>query len=282
MSRFICPIIGGFFVFISVLAASANTLAIFRTSYGEMAFELFDEDKPVTVRTFILVTELGFYRNTFINRLATNFVAQGGNLFVQDPASTSLVSGVGAYNLGLIPNEFSTGRVLSNTYGTIAMAKPSTNANSSANTWFINLADNSANLDNQNGGFTVFGRLVHGEEVLQTMNSKSLHNGIVNLSSTLGTVFEALPVTYTGPATPRYNELVYAGIELLRLSVTPHPDGSRTLSWNSPTGLVCRIEADDGAGWNLFHLTNGNGAAQSVVDTNTVLPGRSYRVRIGP
>ena len=32
--------------------------------------------------------------------------------------------------------------------------------NSATNQWFFNLANNAANLDNQNGGFTVFGKVV--------------------------------------------------------------------------------------------------------------------------
>ncbi len=46
---------------------------------------------------------------------------------------------------------------LSNVRGTIAMAKLGTDPNSATNQWFISLADNSANLDVQNDGFTVFG-----------------------------------------------------------------------------------------------------------------------------
>ena len=55
-----------------------------------------------------------------------------------------------------ITNEFS----LSNTRGTLAMATLSGDPNSATSQWFINLADNSGNLDTQNGGFTVFGQVL--------------------------------------------------------------------------------------------------------------------------
>jgi cyclophilin family peptidyl-prolyl cis-trans isomerase len=286
MNRFIYPILGSFFVFIASVAP-ANTLAIFRTSLGDMAFELFDTDKPRTVSTFIQLANLGFYTNRPVYRLEPGFVVQGGNISVADPASTNPAVSFSGNNLGLIPNEFAVGQRLSNTFGTLAMAKNAFNTNSAANTWFINLGDNSAVLDTQNGGFTVFGRIVQGADLLTALNTRSNGYGIVDLSGSNTPPLNAMPVAYTGTNLPRYDQLIYASIDILRTSLIPWPDQTRTVQWNSPTGLVCRIEASDsGPGsdgsWSLLHQTNGNGQLQSFLDTNTAAHTRIYRIRIAP
>ncbi len=53
------------------------------------------------------------------------------------------------------------------------MALVSGEPDSATSGFFFNLADNSANLDNQNGGFTVFGRILSGTNILQYFNTLS-------------------------------------------------------------------------------------------------------------
>lgn len=51
------------------------------------------------------------------------------------------------------------------------MAKLANDPNSATSQWFINLSDNSANLDLQNGGFTVFGQVIgDGMDVVDEMS----------------------------------------------------------------------------------------------------------------
>ncbi|MDE2389068.1 MAG: peptidylprolyl isomerase, partial [Betaproteobacteria bacterium] len=94
------------------------------------------------------------YTNGIFHRSVPGFVIQGGGFKIADGASGKSLAAVNTF--APIVNEFR----ISNTRGTVAMAKLGGNPNSATSQWFVNLADNSANLDNQNGGFTVFGRVI--------------------------------------------------------------------------------------------------------------------------
>ena len=65
-----------------------------------------------------------------------------------------------------VDNEFK----ISNTRGTVAMAKRANAPDSATSQWFINLADNSALLDSENGGYTVFGRVTAGMAVADAIS----------------------------------------------------------------------------------------------------------------
>ena len=142
--------------------AQANTLVRISTAFGDFTLELFDDVAPVTVRNFLNYVERGAYNGTYFHRLDAGFVLQGGGYRIvpfvgpiQVPADPPIV------------NEYN----VSNTRGTVAMAKFDSNPNSATSEWFVNLADNSANLNTQNGGFTVFGRVMgDGMGVMDAIN----------------------------------------------------------------------------------------------------------------
>jgi peptidyl-prolyl cis-trans isomerase A (cyclophilin A) len=107
---------------------------------------VFFNDAPVTVLNFLQYMEDEFYDGTIFHRVIPDFVVQGGSflpgLVQQEPLRDPIV------------NEFDPSR--SNVAGTVAMAKISGDPDSATSGFFFNVADNSDNLDNQNGGFTVF------------------------------------------------------------------------------------------------------------------------------
>src|SRR6267378_3836748 len=114
-------------LFVAITAppsAQAGTLAQFRTVFGDIEVELYDQDKPVTVQNFIRYVQNGKYQDGFAHRIVPGFVIQGGGFTVTNRGTTNwLIEAVPAYPN--ITNEFGVGRQFSNLYGTIAMAKQS-------------------------------------------------------------------------------------------------------------------------------------------------------------
>jgi cyclophilin family peptidyl-prolyl cis-trans isomerase len=231
----------------------SNTVVRFHISTGERTLgdvdvELFAHDKPETVRNFLLYVRNGSYNQVLLHRLAPLFVLQGGGFKISDPASgTNLFSQFNEImNLGAITNEFGVGPRLSNTVGTIAMAKVGTNANSATSQWFFNLTNNAGVLDTSSGGFTVFGRVlaptneVEATNVLDTFNARSQGNGIVNLAGFFGQVwsaFSALPVDYSGSRVPQTRELFYVTVSELNGPAEPDTNAP-AVAVTSPEAVV--------------------------------------------
>ncbi len=129
----------------------AQTVVQVETNLGEFFLQLFDDVAPETVRNFINYVITDRYDDSIVHRAEQGFVIQGGQLKVEE-GSTS----IDAIRVGpTIQNEFS----VSNTRGTIAMARVGGQVNSATSQWFINLADNTG-LDTVDEGFTVFGKVI--------------------------------------------------------------------------------------------------------------------------
>lgn len=134
---------------------------------------LFDqqgEGAPVSVENFTNYAEDDDYVNSIIHRSVPGFIIQGGGFIVDGLEEiVTATPNSGAASVERVPtdapivNEFSPER--SNLRGTIAFAKLGGDPNSATSQWFFNLADNSGNLDSQNGGFTVFGQVLSEEDL---------------------------------------------------------------------------------------------------------------------
>ncbi len=137
---------------IAPIAAQATVVRL-QTTLGNIDIDLYDTATPVTVANFLAYVNSARFNESFIHRSVPGFVIQGGGFTWNNTTSTVVEVPKNA----AIVNEFSPLR--SNLRGTIAMAKVGGDPNSATSEWFINLANNAANLDTQNGGFTVFGRI---------------------------------------------------------------------------------------------------------------------------
>jgi peptidyl-prolyl cis-trans isomerase A (cyclophilin A) len=129
----------------------------FETAWiGSFDVALFDQRTPLTVDNFRGYADRGDYVNTFIHRsVGGGFgIVQGGGFAYTDEGGGTLVP-----SYAPVLNEPG----ISNTVGTLALAKQGGDPNSGTNQWYVNTSDNSAALDPvaNNGGFTVFGEVLY-------------------------------------------------------------------------------------------------------------------------
>lgn len=253
----------------------AGPLAVYRTAFGEIHVELY-ADKPVTTANFIRYVKSGAYTNMFFHRWVPGFVIQGGGIRAYERGTTNAYLNY-VQNYGTITNEYAIGRNASNLYGTLAMAKVSGNPNSASSQWFFNLANNTS-LDTNNGGFTVFGRVVRGTNVLNQFNDVSgTKIWMVSGQSPLN----ELPILSTNAPTI-FDALVYCNISLLELQARPAAGGGVALSWQSVSNIANVVEYTTQwpPVWNTLTSTNGNGQTLTIQDAATADVRRYYRVRI--
>lgn len=153
-------------LFLPSLAAAVANVRM-QTDLGAIDIELFDTVAPQTVANFMNYVNDGDYEGTFFHRSNPGFVVQGGGFIANTPSGSILTDGASLIPIDpAVINEFN----LSNVRGTLAMAKLGDDPDSATSQWFFNLDDNSENLDNQNGGFTVFARVLNdGMDVVDSI-----------------------------------------------------------------------------------------------------------------
>ena len=173
---------------------STGTVVRFDTSLGLIDVDLFDNITPLTVQNFLNYADPpggeARYDHTIIHRSMPEFVQQGGGFVpTADPTNDQNHITVDSPVVNEFQNlvDFFGPDVPINVRGTIAMAKQGGNPDSATSEWFFSAADNSDNLDNQNGGFTVFGRVLReGMIIVDAMEAVPIYNA--------GGGFSALPL----------------------------------------------------------------------------------------
>lgn len=182
---------------------AAATVVRMETNYGNIDIELYDDEAPITVRNFLTYAAIGYYNKNIIHRSVPGFVIQGGGYtYLNTPVGPTYTAPL-INKFPPIRNEFSPSR--SNLLGTIAMAKVDGDPNSATSQWFFNLADNSANLDSANGGFTVFGKVLDtgpgtGMDAINAIAAlvvckAGVYNGVYNPACTVyNPAFTDIPV----------------------------------------------------------------------------------------
>jgi peptidylprolyl isomerase len=133
-------------------SSSQSNKVLLKTSMGDITIELFD-DMPITTGNFKNLVKNEVYDGTFFHRVVHDFVIQGGD-----------ASGKGI-NVSTIPDELPNKH--SNVFGSVAMAKTD-QPNSANSQFFINLKDNSKDLDSR---FSVFGTVIAGINVVNAIGN---------------------------------------------------------------------------------------------------------------
>ncbi len=192
-----------------------GTVVNFDTVFGDFQVELFDSDTPATVQNFLGYVDDGTYDGSIIHRNAlsvddTPFVVQGGGFRYEAPSSyVDIVN-----NPPTVLDEPG----ISNTRGTIAMARPSMlNPNtidpddtmpvpdSATTEWFINMDNNSFLDTSASTGFTAFGRVLgDGMDVVDQIAATPIWD-----ASSLNSAFGSLPLRdFTNDHFPNNDDLV--------------------------------------------------------------------------
>lgn len=135
-------------------AEEAATSAYFSmlTSEGEIVLELDRAKAPISVANFEKYVNKGHYDGTVFHRIMQTFMIQGGGFDEK-----------GAQKPTDAPIQNESGNGLSNTRGTIAMARTS-DLNSATTQFYINTVDNSSKLDAPK--YCVFGKVIAGMNVV--------------------------------------------------------------------------------------------------------------------
>ena len=140
-------------------------MVIINTTFGDIKLELDAEKAPKTVTNFLNYARDGYYDGTIFHRVIDNFMIQGGG-FDADMQQQACGDPV--------DNEADNG--LKNDFGTVAMAR-TTDPHSATAQFFINVKDNDflnhSGKSMQGWGYTVFGKVIDGSEVLDKIRAVS-------------------------------------------------------------------------------------------------------------
>lgn len=130
------------------------------TSKGIIVIELNRRRAPITVNNFLRYVKSGAYNGTVFHRVVSEFVVQGGG-YRPDYSAIDTLSP--------IFNE--SGNGLKNSERSIAMARQD-DPNTATSQFYFNLAANgSLDPGRRNWGYTVFGNVIEGWEIVQEISA---------------------------------------------------------------------------------------------------------------
>jgi peptidyl-prolyl cis-trans isomerase A (cyclophilin A) len=130
----------------------------FETTMGDIVIELERRRAPITVNNFLSYVVRGEYDNTVFHRIVPNYIVQGGGYDADYKERKSKRT---------IYNE--SGNGLKNDAYTISMARKG-DPHSAIRQFFFNAKDNDNLNPGRDWGYTVFGSVIEGTEVIDAMS----------------------------------------------------------------------------------------------------------------
>jgi len=138
-----------------VMEANIDYKAVLKTSVGDITIDLLEKETPLTVNSFLFLTNKHFYENMIFHRVIKNFVIQTG-----DPTGTG-TGGPGYY----VKNE-----ITERKYGPYVVGMANSGADTNGSQFFITSgnipAENSEYMD---GKYTIFGVVTKGFAVVDSI-----------------------------------------------------------------------------------------------------------------
>lgn len=290
---------------LGLLETPTNAVVRFETNLGDIDIEMFSAQAPITVANFLNYVTSGRLDETFFHRSATQtntsappgqplpsgspFVVQGGGFYFDD----RLTPGLRAVTTDAPIIREDSGR--SNVSRTIAMARTN-ELNSATSQFFFNMDDENTFLDTSGGGYTVFGRVIQGWDVLVTIagltrwnltnnNAFAPENGGEDLRGAMGEV----PTTgnFTGADVANANLVYVVNAEIIKPSnfegfmqfEMTSPDGQRTAGSIETLHLV-NPNVDAPAAYQVIARYETGVPRERVIDSGVLSPGASLTLPV--
>ena len=126
-----------------------------KTSYGDITIDLFEEETPITVNSFLFLSGEEFYNGLTFHRVVKDFVIQAG-----DPKG----DGTGG------PGYTFVNEITNRKYEAYCVGMANAGANTNGSQFFIVSSNISQdNIDVLNGNYTIFGKVISGFAVVDSI-----------------------------------------------------------------------------------------------------------------
>ncbi|MDB5869855.1 MAG: peptidyl-prolyl cis-trans isomerase, cyclophilin type [Polaromonas sp.] len=156
---------------LALAAEPAAPKVKFATSEGDFVVEVYPDKAPKTVENFLQYVKDKHYDGTIFHRVISNFMVQGGGY---DATYTEKKTRAPVAHEG---REALAKGGPKNTVGTLAMARTN-DPDSASSQFFINVKDNDfLNPSAQAPGYTVFGKVTSGMDVVNKIKSVPTGSG---------------------------------------------------------------------------------------------------------